>query len=147
MSEQIDHLMSGGMKPLPQCKAFLLCQEFYVDEVSGQSSLQNLIESFRFRAFPGDSAAFMIFMQLYDEIGEYLLSVALRNLSDNTSVAAPILMTLDFQERLAKMDVAFPVASLRLPRPRRYELAVLNRRRRRVVFPEVVRRATNLHSD
>lgn len=67
----------------------------------------------------------MIFLQLYDGIGEYGLSIALHNLSDNTSIAAPILVSLDFPERLAKMDVAFPVASLRLPRPGRYELAVL----------------------
>lgn len=56
MPEQANLLDQGGLKPLPQCKAFLLCEEFYADDVIGQSSLQNLIESFRFPAFPGDSA-------------------------------------------------------------------------------------------
>jgi hypothetical protein len=114
----------GQAKPLPQCKAFLLCEEVYDDERSGRCSLLNLIEVMPISNFPGDSAAFMIFLQLYDGIGRYQLRIELHDVSDSMRVATA-LFTLNFTERLAKMDIALPVDTLRLPRPGRYELMVM----------------------
>ena len=112
-------------KPLPQCKAFLLCEGIAEDEVSGQLSLNKLIEVLRFTAFPAESAPFVVFVQLYDGIGRYQLAVELRDLRESASMAATISSSLDFPERLVKMDVILPVDSLRLPHAGRYELAVL----------------------
>ena len=112
-------------KPLPQCKAFLLCEGVDEDDVTAQLSLSKLIEDFQFPAFPADSAPFVAFMQLYDGIGRYRLAVELRDLSDNTSMAITVSSSLDFPQRLVKMDVILPVDSLRLPRSGRYEFAVL----------------------
>lgn len=112
-------------KPLPQCKAFLLCEEVAEDEVTGQLSLNRLIEILRFPTFPAESMPFVIFVQLYDGIGRYQFDVELRNLSDNTSVAATASSSLDFPQRLVKMDIMLPVEFLRLPHAGRYEFAVL----------------------
>jgi hypothetical protein len=56
-------------KPLPQCKAFLLCDKVSQDETTAQLTLHKLIETLRFPIFPADSVPFVVFMQLYDGIG------------------------------------------------------------------------------
>lgn len=65
------------------------------------------------------------FLQLYDGIGRYDLSLELRNLADDNSVSAGIFGHLEFPERLVKIEVALPIDSMRSPHPGRYELAVL----------------------
>ena len=124
MPDRTSNSKHDRAKPLPQCKALLLCEDVFEDELSGQYSLHKLIEALEFSAFPGDSAAFAIFLQLYDGIGTYELSVELHDLAENTKAAMAFIMSLDFTERLARMDVILPVDSLRLPRPGRYELVV-----------------------
>jgi hypothetical protein len=112
-------------KPLPQCKAFLLCEGITEDEVTGQLCLNKLIETLRFPFFAAKSLPLIVFVQLYDGIGRYQLAVELRDLSDNTSTAATMPSSLDFPQRLVKMDVILPIDSLRLPHPGRYEFGVL----------------------
>lgn len=112
-------------KPLPQCKAFLICKKVGVDDATGEFSLSKLINTLRFPAFPAEAGPFAIFLQLYDGIGRYELSVELRDLADDISVARASFSSLDFPERLVKMELALPITSLRLPRPGRYEIAVL----------------------
>src|SRR5487761_1493236 len=112
-------------KPLPQCKAFLLCEGIAEDAVTGQLSLNKIIEILRFPAFPAQSVSFAVFVQLYDGIGPYQLAVDLRDLSESTSMAATLSSSLDFPERLVKMDIILPIDSLRLPHAGRYEFAVL----------------------
>lgn len=112
-------------KPLPQCKAFLLCEGITEDEATGQLCLNKLIETLRFRSFPAEAVPFMVFVQLYDGIGRYQLAVELRDLSNNTSTAVTMPSSLDFPERLVKMDVILPIDSFRLPHAGRYEVAVL----------------------
>jgi hypothetical protein len=112
-------------KPLPQCKAFLICEEAEVDDISGQFSLHRLVNWLSFSGFPADSPPLMVFLQLYDGIGRYHLSMELRNLADDSSVAAEIFSHLDFPERLAKMELVLPIESMRFPSAGRYELAIL----------------------
>ncbi|HVA49986.1 MAG TPA: hypothetical protein VNH11_26710 [Pirellulales bacterium] len=112
-------------KPLPQCKAVLLCENVVEDEITGQFSLNKLIDVVRFSTFPGVSLPFALFLQLYDGIGRYQLAIELRDLADGTRVAVAMFSSLDFIERLANMDVVLPVDSLRLPRAGRYQFAVL----------------------
>lgn len=64
------------------------------------------------------------FLQLYDGIGRYELSIELRNLAEESSVAEKV-SHLDFPERPVKMDLVLPLDSMRLPRPGRYEIAIL----------------------
>lgn len=65
------------------------------------------------------------FLQLYDGIGRYELSMELRNLADDSGLAAGLFGNLDFPERLAKMEVGLPIDSMRLPIAGRYEIAIL----------------------
>lgn len=112
-------------KPLPHCRAILLCDNVGEDPATGEISLHKLIDSFRVSAFPAASKPFWVFVQLYDGIGQYDVSMEANALDRDTSVAKAALPGLDFPERLAKIDMIIPVESVFLPRPGRYELIVL----------------------
>lgn len=112
-------------KPLPHCRAILLCEDVGEDEATGAISLINLIEHFKTDTFPAQTRPFMLFLQLYDGIGRYGVCIEARALDDDTSVARATLSDVDFPERLAKIEMMVPVDSVLLPRPGRYELALL----------------------
>lgn len=79
---------TAAHKPLPQCKAFLICEDAEVDDVTGQFSLYNVVNSLSFSEFPAKTRSLVAFLQLYDGIGRYELSVELRDVADESSVAA-----------------------------------------------------------
>lgn len=112
-------------KPLPQCRAILLCEDVGEDPATGEISLHKLIDGFKISAFPAASKPFWVFVQLYDGIGRYQVSMEANALDDGISVAKAALPSLDFPERLAKIDMMIPVESVILPRPGRYELIAL----------------------
>lgn len=112
-------------KPLPQCKAFLICERVGIDVATGQFNLYNVVNSLASPRFPADVPPLVAFLQLYDGIGRYELSMELRNLADDTGFAAGVFGNLDFPERLAKMEVGLPIESMRLPNAGRYEIAIL----------------------
>lgn len=112
-------------KPLPQCKAFLICEEFGVDNRTGQFDLYRLVNALSYSSFPAEAPPLVIYLQLYDGIGRYELSLELRNLADDSSVTAEIFSHLEFPDRLVKMELVLPIESIRLPRAGRYEIAIL----------------------
>lgn len=115
---------SDAGKPLPHCTALLICEKVSVSQITGAVSLHNLIEEFRLRSFPGRSSRFTIYLQVYDGIGRYSLSVEINDLGDDSSIAVAKVPDLDFPDRLAKIAVTIPIDSVPLPRPGRYELVV-----------------------
>jgi hypothetical protein len=111
-------------KPLPHCQALLLCKQVVQDDETLAISLFNLIESFSQQTSPGPTPPFVVFLQLYDGIGRYKLSMEANALGDDARVARATIGDVDFPERLAKMDIAIPVDSIFVPRPGRFELVV-----------------------
>lgn len=115
---------SGG-RPLPHCKAMLLCEKVSESRINRALTLHSLIDVFQLSGFPNYSGPFAVFLQLYDGIGQYHLTLEISDLADDTSVSRTWLAELEFPERLAKIDVVVPIESVHLPRPGRYELVVL----------------------
>lgn len=96
-----------------------------MDAVTGQFNLHRIVNFLSFQQFPAESPPLAAYFQLYDGIGQYDLSMELRDLAGDTSVAAEIFSHLDFPERLVKMELVLPIDSLRLPRVGRYQIAIL----------------------
>lgn len=111
-------------KPLPQCRAFLICEEAEVDDVTDRFSLFQIVNELNFPSFPAQAPPLSVFLQLYDGMGRYDLSVELRNLADDTHVTAEFFSELEFPERLVKMELVIPIDSMRLPAAGRYEIAI-----------------------
>lgn len=120
---QQDHTKSS--RPLPHCKALLLCEKVTESVITGKITLHNLIEAFQSRVFPGRSTRFVAFLQVYDGIGRYALSVEINDLTDGSTIAETRLPDLDFPDRLATIHVMAPFEFVPLPRPGRCELVVL----------------------
>lgn len=112
-------------KPLPHCKAMLLCEKVTVSQITGMVSLHNLIENFPIRAFPGRSTRFALFLQAYDGIGRYGTRVEINDLADGSTIAQAELDDLDFLDRLATIQLMVPFEFVNLPEPGRYEVVVL----------------------
>lgn len=112
-------------KPLPHCRALLICEKVTESQLTEKITLHNLIEKFSLRSFPGRSTPFVIFIQLYDGIGRYKLTIEVHDLSDDSMVARTTYGNLEFPERLTRMVVTIPIDFVQLPRPGRYELVAL----------------------
>jgi hypothetical protein len=112
-------------KPLPHCKALLICEKVTESQLTGKISLHNLIENFNVRSFPGRSTPFAIFLQVYDGIGRYPIRVEVNNLTDGLTIAEIDLDDFDFPERLVMIQMTAPIDSVPLPHPGRYELVIV----------------------
>ncbi|HVA48775.1 MAG TPA: hypothetical protein VNH11_20585 [Pirellulales bacterium] len=55
---------SNAAKPLPHCKALLVCEKVTESQITGKITLHNLIERFGLRVFPGRSTRFATFLQV-----------------------------------------------------------------------------------
>lgn len=124
MAEDNSGLRSAG-RPLPHCKAMLLCEKVTESQISGKITLHNLIDKFAIRSFPGRSTRFVIFLQAYDGIGRYRIKVEINNLADGSTIAQGELDDLDFRARLVTIELMAPYEFVNLPRPGRYEVVVL----------------------
>lgn len=113
-----------GRKPLPHCKSLLLCEKLTESQLTKKVILHNLIEMFSLLRFPGRSTPFTIFLQVYDGIGRYPLTVQVNDLADGSTIAEMALDDLVFPDRLARIQVTGPMDYVTLPRAGRYELVV-----------------------
>lgn len=124
MSKENPRDQADPGKPLPHCKALLICEKVSVSQITGAVSLHNIVERFRLRVFPGRSNRFTIFLQVYDGIGRYSMVVGFNDLADDSTIAEIKFDDLDFPDRLAKIDITIPLDFVQLPRPGRYELVI-----------------------
>lgn len=124
MAKENHHEHAETGKPLPHCKALLLCEKVTESQITGKVTLHNLIEAFQSRIFPGRSTPFTIFLQVYDGIGRYVVSTEITDLADGSIVARTALRDLYFPDRLTRIQLVVPVESVRLPRSGRYEMVV-----------------------
>jgi hypothetical protein len=111
-------------KPLPHCKALLLCEKVTESQLTGKTTLHNLVRQFALPRFPGRSTPFTIFLELYDGTGRYSVRLQFNSLVDDSTIAETSVDDLDFLGRLAKIQVTVPVEYVRLSQPGRYELVV-----------------------
>jgi hypothetical protein len=111
-------------KPLPHCNALLICEKVTQSQITAKITIHNLIEKFGLRVFPGRSTPFSIFLEVYDGIGRYPITVEFNDLADGSTIAETKLHDLDFPDRLARIQVTVPVELVRLSQPGRYELVV-----------------------
>lgn len=124
MAKENDDEPAETVKPLPHCKALLLCEKVTESQLTGKVTLHNLIEGFQSRIFSGRSTRFTIFLEAYDGIGRYSLSVEFNDLSDGSTIADLALDDLDFTDRLARIQIAVPIDFVQLSVAGRYELVV-----------------------
>jgi hypothetical protein len=112
-------------KPLPKCKALLLCERCIIERGTERVSLINLFANVRCAAFPGRCPSFFAFVQLVDGIGRYRLQIEIRDLDENQVVARTGQFIVEFPVRPMKRTFGIPIRSLLLPHPGMFDLILL----------------------
>lgn len=112
-------------KPLPKCKALLLCDRCIIEERTHRISLINVFGTFRLASLPGRSPEFAVFVQLVDGIGRYQLEIQIVDLEHDRIIGRTNATVVEFPVRLMKRNIVIAVRSLTLPHPGKFDVIVL----------------------
>lgn len=113
-----------GRKPLPRCKAILLCDQVIIDAITRKNSLIGIFETFFVPHFPGNSSTFTAFLQLVDGIGKYDLHIEIHDLQQNSVIARMGPFPIEFPERVNKAVFMFTILPFPLPHAGSYDFVV-----------------------
>src|SRR4051812_27049655 len=115
----------SSKKPLPKCKAFLLCERCIIEERTRCISLINLFDTFRLKTFPSRCPSFFAFVQLVDGIGRYQLEIEVHDLEDDSLIGRSEPIVAEFPVRPMRRSFSIPIRSLVLPREGRFDFILL----------------------
>jgi hypothetical protein len=111
------------VKPSPACKTVLFCDRVTRD-ASGKFSLHGLFGAVRPASYPARMGPFFIFLSLEGGVGEYEIAAELRDLADDSPVAAAPPLAVRFRDRLAAMDIPVGPVTVTLPHAGAYDFVV-----------------------
>jgi hypothetical protein len=112
-------------KPLPVCKAILLCEQTTAEAGTGKVSLIGLIRTLTMTEFPGRSERIKVFLQLVDGIGEYDIRIEVHDLSQGGVIAKMQGPRISFMSRPATLQLFLLMPALPIPHPGKYDVIVL----------------------
>ncbi len=111
-------------KPPPQCKAILLCDQVIVDAMTGKLSIIGIFEQFNVASYPARTVPFTAFLQMTDGVGDYAITLEIRDLGNDTTLGRAAGPTIHFPDRRAKVNFFLPVPSLPMPHAGSYDFVV-----------------------
>jgi hypothetical protein len=112
-------------KPLPGCKAILLCEGTTVEAGTGKVSLIGLIRTLIIAEFPALSERMKLFLQLVDGIGEYGLTIEVHDLAEGRVIARLKGPRISFLSRPATHQLFLTMPALPIPHSGKYDVIVL----------------------
>ena len=112
-------------KPLPGCKAILLCDQIIVEAGTGKISVIGTFDRLYLATLPGYSTWLSLFLQLVDGIGSYALAVEIHHLTENLVLARVDQGEVQFQERPVRLNLEILIPPLSLEHPGAYDVVVL----------------------
>jgi hypothetical protein len=96
-----------------------------VEQGTGNVTLINTFGTFGVRGLPGETNPFTAFLQLIEGIGKYDMSVQIRALEDDRTIAKAFMpQPLTFPNRLVRINVMIPVPTLKIEKAGKYEISV-----------------------
>lgn len=116
---------SKARKPPPKCKAILLCDQAIIEANTGKISVIGIFERFVQHQFPGLTHEVTAFMQLIEGIGRYNLVIEVHDLQQEAVIARSVEFTVEFPDRLARINLVLPVPPLNLQHPGAYDFVLL----------------------
>ncbi len=111
-------------KPLPGCKAILLCERTMTKAGTGKISLIDLIGTIFFDGFPARSKPMRLFLHLVDGIGEYEIHIEVHDLAEDSAALRTTAVKVSFPDRLAPRKLIFGIPKLPLSHAGRYDVIV-----------------------
>ena len=115
-------------KPLPKCKAMLLCDQCLIEAGTGKPTLIGVFDGFWCQQFPGLAQPFTVFVQLIEGIGQYDVSLEVHDLQQDQLVAKTAVSQIRFVDRLHRINLTFPIVGLPIGHAGTYDFRVLANR-------------------
>ena len=123
-SAQPGRTPSRRHRPLPVCKAILLCDQVLHDSRTGHHSLIGVRNEFRLKEYPAIVPSVSVFVQLVEGVGQYRITTEMRSLKDNEVVGQSNGFVCNFENRLSMMMVVLILQPMRLREPGHYEFVI-----------------------
>jgi hypothetical protein len=111
-------------KPVPQCKAILLCERAIREAGTNQHSLIGIVRRFVVPRLPAQSQPVTAYLQLAEGVGSYNISAEVRDLTTGQPLAQGQGATIEFQDRLTVLEFLLPLPPLPLRQEGGLELVV-----------------------
>jgi hypothetical protein len=111
-------------KPLPKCKAMLLCDRCMVEPNTGKPSLIGVFHEISCQRFPILAQPFTVFLELIEGIGQYDIFLQVNDLDLDRSVATTPVTKIEFANRLIRSYLMIPIAGLPIMRAGFYDFCV-----------------------
>jgi hypothetical protein len=115
---------SPRTKPLPLCKAILLCQRAIIDARTGMPSIIGIFNSFLVKGFPGKTLKCTTYLQLEDGIGDYAVTVEVHDLREDLVLARTHGKKIEFPTKRTKINLIIDVPPLPIAHQGIYDLVV-----------------------
>ena|ERR1700677_1262134 len=111
-------------KPLPQCKAILLCNRAIFEARTGQWSLIGIVHKFVFPKLPAQTQRMTAYLHLVEGIGQYDISAEVWDLTMGHCLAKGQGATVEFQDRLDSRVIEIQMPPLPFHHPGSFDVVV-----------------------
>lgn len=114
----------GQPKPPPICKAILLCDKSIIEAVTAKTSIIGIFDSFNVHQVPCRIPPFEAFVQIAEGVGRYDIVVEVHDLRERNVIARAVCPSVEFADRLVRMNLMIPVPSLSITHAGRYDFVI-----------------------
>jgi hypothetical protein len=111
-------------KPVPQCKAILLCDRAITEADTGKVSLIGIFHKLVLPKAPAQTQPMTVFLQLVEGIGRYNITAEVLDLATGLSLAQGKGAAVEFTDRFAVIHFMLPLPPLPLQHEGSYDVVV-----------------------
>jgi hypothetical protein len=112
-------------KPLPICKAILLCDDVTRDEETHKTNVIGIFDTFQFSSFPGLTSPSKIFLRLADAVGRYSITAEVHDTEHDVILfRSPGSGEFGNLNEAMSGELWLPVAELRFEGPGEFDMVV-----------------------
>lgn len=112
-------------KPVPQCKAILLCEQSIIEAGTGKVSLISIVNVLAVPRIDGTTKPVQAFLQLVDGIGRYKTALEIRDVAEDRVLKRTKGPTIEFSDRLATIQVLLSIPPLKILHQGNYDVVAL----------------------
>lgn len=112
-------------KPLPSCRAILVCEKVIKDAWFGTVTLVGIITRLTAAQFPATTSPLFVFAQLAHGIGSYDLTIEIQDDMQGTVMGRSSILPIGFQNRTDVQDIIVRIPPFSLLHAGGYTVAVL----------------------
>lgn len=111
-------------KPNPLLRGLITCDQVLLDQFSTKVTLVGIFNAFRFSKFPAVAAPFMIFAEMMDGIGTYVLRLDIIEAKTGNVIGSGDVARIEFAERMQPTMIRVILPPIPFPSPGKYDMVL-----------------------